>query len=347
MTGRLPGLQQAVYNRPVLFLYASRRILLLALAAFMASSALFFLLRILPGDAALNMAGLEATPEQIQATRHRLGTDRPLVMQYGAWIAGMAGGDFGISYFNKLPVSREIGRRLAVTLPLSLLAFALATLISFPVGILAATRRRSPVGIAVSALSSVGVAVPVFWAGIILVWLFALKARLFPAGGFPTDGWADPGAALLSLVLPVVTIAIVMSSTLIRYVRSAILDVLAQDYIRTARALGYSARRARWRHGVRNAAVPVVSIMSIELSTSLLGAVVVENVFAIPGLGAMLLEGVKTRDLPVVQDIVFMITFFVLFIGFIADMAQRIIDPRLRRGKAAEIPVEEESAARE
>jgi peptide/nickel transport system permease protein len=339
----LPGLQQPVYNRPALFLYASRRVLLLALAAFLASSAVFFLLRILPGDAALNMAGLEATPEQVQATRHRLGTDRPLVVQYGAWIGGMASGDLGISYFNKLPVSREIGRRLAVTLPLSLLAFALATVVSFPMGILAATKRRSPLGIGISALSSVGVAVPVFWAGIILVWVFALKAHIFPAGGFPTDGWAEPRAALSSLVLPVVTIAIVMSSTLVRYVRSAILDVLGQDYLRTARALGYSAREARWRHGVRNAAVPIVSILSIELSTSLLGAVVVENVFAIPGLGAMLLEGVKTRDLPVVQDIVFMITFFVLLIGFLADMAQRLIDPRLRRGRTAEIPAEEES----
>ena len=156
---------------------------------------------------------------------------------------------------------------------------------------------------------------------------------MFPAGGFPLDGWHQPGAALGSLALPVITIATVMSATLIRYVRAAILDVLGQDYLRTARSLGYSARTARWRHGVRNAAVPIVSLLSIELSTSLLGAVVVENVFAIPGLGAMLLDGVKTRDLPVVQDIVFIITFFVLFIGFLADIAQRIIDPRLRAAR--------------
>ncbi len=327
-----------------MFRYAARRIVLLALAAFLASSAVFFLLRILPGDAALNIAGLEATPEQIAATRHRLGTDRPLVVQYGAWIGGMLRGDFGISYFNKLPVSREIGRRLVVTVPLSLLAFVLATAVSFPLGALAAARRRSPVGIGISAMSSVGVAVPVFWVGIVLVWLFALKAPLFPAGGFPLDGWADPRAALYSLVLPVLTIAFVMSSTLVRYVRSAILDVLGQDYLRTARSLGYSAREARWRHGVRNAAVPIVSILSIELSTSLLGAVVVENVFAIPGLGAMLLEGVKTRDLPVVQDIVFMITFFVLFIGFFADVIQRVIDPRLRGARPAEVSAAEEGS---
>jgi peptide/nickel transport system permease protein len=326
--------------------YAIRRLALLALAVFLASSAVFFVLRILPGDAALNIAGMEATPEQIQATRHALGTDKPLFVQYVTWIGGMARGDFGISYFNKLPVSREIGRRLAVTLPLSLLAFALATVLSFPLGIMAAVKRRAPLGVGISALSSVGVAVPVFWVGIVLVWLFALVLHVFPAGGFPLDGWRDPGAALDSLALPVITISFVMSATLVRYVRAAILDVLGQDYLRTARSLGYSARAARWRHGVRNAAVPIVAILSIELSTSLLGAVVVENVFAIPGLGAMLLDAVKTRDLPVVQDIVFMITFFVLFIGFLADIAQRLIDPRLRAVRTAGVPSRDPGAAR-
>ncbi|HEY9595283.1 MAG TPA: ABC transporter permease, partial [Spirochaetia bacterium] len=278
--------------------YMARRLCLLVLAAFLASTVVFFLLRALPGDAALNIAGLEATPEQITATRHLIGTDKPLLAQYGAWLGGMARGDFGVSYFNKLPVSREIGRRLVVTLPLSLLAFTVATLVSFPLGALAAVKRRRPFGVGISALSSLGVAIPVFWVGIILVWVFALLLHVLPAGGFPLDGWAHPGQALVSLVLPVLTIATVMTAALVRYVRSALLDVMGQDYLRTAMALGYSARQARWRHGVRNVAVPLVSVLSIELSTSLLGAVVVENVFAIPGLGALLLEGVKTRDLP-------------------------------------------------
>jgi peptide/nickel transport system permease protein len=310
--------------------YLTRRITLLTFSALLASSAVFFLLRTLPGDAALALAGIEATPELIEATRRELGTDKPVIIQYFVWIGGMLKGDFGISYFNKQPVSNEIVRRLAVTVPLSLLAFAVSTLISFPLGILAAVKRRSALGIGISAMSSIGVAVPVFWIGIILIWVFALQIRLFPAGGFPLDGWVEPGRALYSLVLPVMTIVIVMSSTLIRYVRSAILDILGQDYLRTACSLGYSANQARWRHGIRNAAVPLVSIMAFELSTSLLGAVVIENVFAIPGLGAMLLNGVITRDLPIVQNIMFLITFIVLFIGFLADIAQRIIDPRLR-----------------
>lgn len=310
--------------------YIVRRLALLMLSAALASSAVFFLLRTLPGDAALAMAGIEATPEQVAATRRQLGTDQPVPLQYFMWLGGLARGDFGISYLSKLPVAGEIERRLAVTLPLSLLAFGLASLLSFPLGLAAAVKRRGPLGVGISALSSLGVAVPVFWVGIILVWLFALELQLFPAGGFPLEGWSEPAAALQSLALPVVTIAVFMSATMIRYVRSSVLDILGQDYLRTARSLGYSARQARWRHGLRNAAVPIVSIMSMELSTSLLGAVVVENVFAIPGLGAMLLDGVKNRDLPVVQDIIFMITFFVLMIGFLADIAQRAIDPRLR-----------------
>lgn len=310
--------------------YMIRRLGLLVLSAILASSAVFFLLRILPGDAALSLAGLEATAEEVEATRRQLGTDKPVVVQYFHWIWGMLQGDFGISYLNKLPVATEIKRRLAVTLPLSLSAFVLATLISFPLGIVAAVRRKSLVGIGVSAVSSMGVAVPVFWVGIILIWVFALVLPIFPAGGFPFEGWSEPWEAVRSLVLPVITIAVFMSSILIRYIRSAILDVLGQDYLRTACSLGYSARTARWRHGIRNAAVPLVAIMSFELSTSLLGAVVIENVFAIPGLGDMLLSGVINRDLPVVQDIVFIITFFVLIIGFLAEIAQQIIDPRLR-----------------
>jgi len=317
-----------------------RRLTLLMLSAILASSAVFFLLRLLPGDAALTLSGMEATLEEIEATRRQLGTDKPILVQYFHWIWNMLQGDFGISYLNKLPVATEIKRRLAVTLPLSLSAFVLATLISFPLGILAAVRRKSLVGIVVSAGSSIGVAIPVFWVGIILIWIFALVIPIFPAGGFPFEGWSEPWEAIKSLVLPVITIAIFMSSILIRYVRSAILDVLGQDYLRTACSLGYSARMARWRHGIRNAAVPLVAIMSFELSTSLLGAVVIENVYAIPGLGDMLLAGVINRDLPVVQDIVFIITLFVLIIGFFAELAQQIIDPRLRI-----IPIRSRSAA--
>jgi peptide/nickel transport system permease protein len=179
-------------------------------------------------------------------------------------------------------------------------------------------------------LSQLGIAIPVFWVGLLLITVFALHLRILPAGGFPQNDWSDPGGALTALTLPVITIALVMSASLIRYVRSATLDVLASDHLRTARALGSSFTGAMWRHGIRNAAVPVISILGIELATTFLGAVVVESVFALPGLGNMLIQGITERDYPVIQGILLVSTFAVLLIGFLADLVQRLIDPRLR-----------------
>jgi peptide/nickel transport system permease protein len=306
-----------------------RRLILLLLSAFVAASICFFFLRILPGDAALNLTGMEATDEQIAHARAVLGINKPLIIQYGVWISGILHGDFGNSYLTKLPVGAEIIRRLPVTLPLSFFAFIIAAAVSVPLGILAAVRRKKAAGIGISAVSAVGVAVPSFWVGIILVWIIALRIHLLPAGGFPREGWADPGAALRSLVLPVMTVSIVMTAGLIRYVRSVAIDVLSQDYIRTARSLGYTAFQTRIRHGLRNMAVPLLTVLGIEFTSSLLGAVVIENVFALPGLGSFLLQGVRSRDFPVVQNIVFLITVFVLVVGFAIDVLQHLLDPRI------------------
>lgn len=309
--------------------YLLKRSLQLVLAVFIASTVVFFLLRLLPGDAVSSIVGIDATPEQIEAARRELGLDRHPIVQYTDWISGVLTGDFGNSYLSKLPVLPEVIRRLPVTLPLSLAAFALATVVAVPLGVMAAVRRRRASGLVISAGINVGVATPVFWVGILLIWLFALALGWLPAGGFPRRGWADPVTATRSLILPVLTVAFAMTVVLVRYVRSAILDVLGQDYLRTSVALGYTPAQARRRHAIRNAAVPVIAIMAIELATSLLGAVVVENVFALPGLGSQLLEAVRTRDLPTVQGIVFLIMVFVLAIGFIADVVQRLVDPRL------------------
>jgi peptide/nickel transport system permease protein len=182
-------------------------------------------------------------------------------------------------------------------------------------------------------VSQLGIAIPVFWVGILLVAVFAVNFRIFPSGGFPSTGWADPGAALRALALPTLTIAIVMSASLLRYVRSATQDVLDSDYLRTARALGSGFAEALVRHGLRNGAVPVVSILGIELATTFLGAVVVERVFTLPGLGSMLLLGIEQRDYPNVQGVLLISTLIVLLVGFVADIIQRLIDPRLRRSK--------------
>ncbi|SCD52508.1 peptide/nickel transport system permease protein [Streptomyces sp. DvalAA-14] len=215
-------------------------------------------------------------------------------------------------------------------MPLTLLSFLLALAVALPVGFLAAHRSHTWYGTILNGVSQLGIAVPVFWIGMILVTVFSLRLRWLPSGGFPQDGWAEPGQALNSLALPVITVALVMSASLIRYVRSATLDVLGSDYLRTARALGATFTGAMWRHGVRNGAVPVISILGIELASTLLGAVVVETVFALPGLGSMLSESVAQHDYPSIQGVLFVSTFAVLVIGFLADLAQRLIDPRLR-----------------
>ncbi|MGW0570516.1 ABC transporter permease [Streptomyces tauricus] len=310
--------------------YLLRRLAFLLVSLALASVVLFVLLRLLPGDPANALTSVGASPEQIAAARHSIGSDRPLPEQFTHWLGQLAGGDLGTSFVSSLPVGPEVGARLNVTVPLTLAAFVLAVVVAVPVGFVAAYKRHTWYGAVLSGISQLGIAVPVFWLGMILIAVFALNAGWLPSGGFPQDGWAAPAEAIRSLVLPVVTIALVMGASLIRYVRSATLDVLGSDYLRTARALGASFPRAMWRHGLRNASVPVISILGIELASTLLGAVVVESVFALPGLGSLLATGIAQHDYPVVQGVLFVSTLAVLLIGFAADLVQRLIDPRLR-----------------
>ncbi|GGU23449.1 ABC transporter permease [Streptomyces daghestanicus] len=310
--------------------YLLRRLAFLVVSLALASVVLFVLLRMLPGDPANALTAVGASDEQIAAARHAIGSDRPLPEQFTHWLGQLATGDLGTSFVSSLPVGPEVTARLNVTVPLTLAAFVLAVLIAVPAGFVAAHKRRTWYGALLSGVSQLGIAVPVFWLGMILIAVFALNAGWLPAGGFPQDGWAAPGDAIRSLVLPVVTIALVMSASLIRYVRSATLDVLGSDYLRNARALGESFGTAMWRHGLRNASVPVISVLGIELASTLLGAVVVESVYALPGLGSLLATGIAQHDYPVIQGVLFVSTLAVLLIGFLADLVQRIVDPRLR-----------------
>lgn len=315
--------------------YLLRRSLVLALSLIAAGLVLFVLLRLLPGDPAAALLSVGADEAQIAAARAQVGSDLPLGQQLVKFLGDLARFDLGQSFVSKAPVLPEIGARLSVTLPLALASFALALVIALPLGIIAAVQGHRWYGAAISAFSQFGLAVPVFWIGILLVWIFAVQWRLLPASGFPMKGWTQPDQAALRLVLPVVTIALVMGASLLRYIRSATLDVMNSDYLRNARALGASSSEAMIRHGLRNGAVPVISILGIELASTLLGAVVVERVFALPGLGSMLLLGIEQRDYPNVQGVLFISTLLVLLIGFAADLAQRLIDPRLRdRGQS-------------
>ncbi|OYR17340.1 binding-protein-dependent transport system inner membrane component family protein [Brucella grignonensis] len=295
---------------------------------------MFLLLRLLPGDPANALVSVGADAAQIEAARKQVGSDLPLYQQFSQFIGSLVRFDLGNSFVSGAPVLTEIGKRLIVTLPLTLMAFVLAIIIAVPLGILSVVRQKTWYGSIISVISQLGIAVPVFWIGILLVWVFAVKLRMFPSGGFPSRGWQSAPAAFQSLTLPVITIAIVMSASLIRYVRSATQDVLGSDYLRTARALGSTFSQALIRHGIRNGAVPVISILGIELASTLLGAVVVERVFSLPGLGSMLLLGIEQRDYPNVQGVLFVSTLLVLLVGFAADLVQRLIDPRLRSRSA-------------
>ena len=308
---------------------AAGTLLSLVISLFLASVIIFFVLRMLPGDASATLLGVGTTEEQLDQLRDELGANEPLVVQYAQWLKDFVTGS-SVSLISGSSFGELVTQRASITVPLSLMAFTIAVLVSLPLGIVSATKRTSALGAFVSATSQVGVAVPIFWVGILLISIFSLQLGWLPAGTFPRRGWDDPGEALRALILPALTIAIAMSAVMVRYVRSSVLDVLETDYMRTAQSLGYSQSRALLRHGLRNAAVPVVAILGIELGTSLLGAVVVENVFGLGGLGQLLLSSVTSRDLPIIQNLVLLLTAVVLIINALVEILQQWLDPCLR-----------------
>ncbi|MFJ8492708.1 ABC transporter permease [Streptomyces sp. NPDC094038] len=310
--------------------YVLRRAALLVVSLFAASVLIFLVLRLLPGDVAQTIGGIKATPAQVAAVRHDLGLDRPLVAQYGSWIGGVVTGDFGRSVLDGTSVSGQLAEKFAVTGPLAAGAVVLALAFAVPLGIVAAVRRDTRLGGAVNIFGQLGIALPTLWVGLLLVVVFAVQVRWLPAQGFPVDGWAEPGQALRSLVLPWLTLALSEGAVLLRFVRSAVLDVLHQDWLRTARAKGHTRSSALVRHGLRNAAVPVVSVLGLQIAALVAGAVVVEQVFVLPGVGQMLITDVGNRDLDKVQGEILLLTGAVLVIGFLVDLAHRLIDPRLR-----------------
>ncbi len=311
-------------------LFLLRRSGLLVLSLTVASVLVFVLLRLLPGDVAATIGGLQASAEQLAAIRADLGLDRPLAEQYGSWLSGVLHGDFGRSQLNGSSVGAELGLKLQVTAPLAAGAIVVALLVAVPFGTWAALRSRSVVGTGISALAQLGIAVPTLWLGLVLVLVFSVQLGWLPAQGFPVDGWGDPVAAGRSLVLPWIALGLTEGAVLLRFVRSSVLGVLHADYVRTARAKGLTRAQALLRHGFRNAALPVVSVLGLQLAALVVGAVVVERVFTLPGVGSMLLTDVGNRDLVKVQGEVILLVAVVLVIGFLVDVAHRLIDPRLR-----------------
>ena len=295
-----------------------------------ATIVVFLFMRLIPGDPAQVALGVNATPELLEQTRREFGTDRPLIVQYFDWAGGLLTGDFGTSYLTRTDISPMVADRLQVSLILVLTAMALALLVAIPLGTWAAVRHRHPSGIVIGVGSQLGVAIPGFLAGILLVMIFAVGLGWLPANGW-TPPAADFGDFVRRLILPVVALASVQGAILTRYVRSAVLEVMSEDYLRTARSKGLGRMQALVKHGLRNAAIPVITVTGVQIAALIIGAVVIERVFVIPGLGSMLLDAVNNRDLLTVQSVVMVLVAITLVLNLVVDILYTIVDPRMRR----------------
>jgi peptide/nickel transport system permease protein len=310
--------------------YTLTRLALLLLGLLVASVLIFLTLRVLPGDVAQLIAGTTSTPAQVDAIRQRLGLDQPLPAQYLDWIGGVFRGDLGTSLLNGSSVADELVQKARVTVPLGIMALTIAVLFSVPLGVLSAMRRSRGGGTVMSVGAQTLAAVPVVWAGMMLVVVFAVWLGWLPAQGFPRSGWADPWAAFRSLVLPALTIGIVEGAMLMRFVRSATLQAVGQDYVRTAAAKGLTRDAALIRHGLPDVGLSIITVLGLQVAGIIVGAVVIEQLFSLPGIGRMLVADVSARDLPKVQGELLALTAFVLIVGFVVDLVHRLLDPRQR-----------------
>ncbi|WP_419907856.1 ABC transporter permease [Hoeflea sp.] len=313
--------------------FVVKRLISLTLSLVAASLVIFFVIEVVPGDPASFMLGLNASPETVAALRESLGLNASAPVRYWQWITGLLQGEFGISYTYRVPVRELILDRIWVSMPLAVYALILSTAIAFPVGVLAAARRNSPTDVSIMGATQLGIAIPNFWFGMLLVLLFAVTLGWFSAGGFP--GWeAGFFAGMKALTLPAVALALPQASILARVMRSSLLDTLNEDFVRTARAKGLTQRQAMWRHALRNALIPVLTIIGLQFSFLLAGAVIIENVFFLPGLGRLVFQGITQRDLIVVKSVIFLLVFAVILVTFIVDITYAIADPRLRKGRS-------------
>lgn len=309
-----------------------RRMLALAVTLALAAIIIFAVLEVLPGDPAAIMMGVSATPANVAAMRAELGLDQPPLARLLGWLAGLFTGNVGISYTYRVPVAGLIAERLAVTAPLALLALLLAVLAGVTAGTLAAARAHGRTDLAVMGLTQLGLAIPNFWFGILLILLFSISLGWFPAGGFP--GWGDPFAALRALLLPALALALPQAASLARITRSTMLETLSEDYIRTARAKGLTRGQTIRRHALRNAMIPVLTILGLQASFLLAGTIVVENVFALPGLGRLLVQAIGGHDLILIKNLVLFYVATAILVNALVDFAYGLADPRLRVGRA-------------
>ena len=310
--------------------YVVRRLLDLGFVLFGVSVLIFMMLRLIPGDAVAIMLGanIDITPERVEALRRQLGLHLPLHEQYAQWLGGILRGDLGRSVWTGRPVADEILGRLPVTLQLSGMALGFAIVVAFPLGILAARARGSGADAFVRVASIVGLTVPSFWVGVLM--LYATSMYL---PGWPTIGYVplieDPGGNLARMVLPTIAVSLPMIASLTRILRSSLLDVLSLDYIRTGKAKGLAARSLFYKHALRNAMIPVITVIGVQVGYLLSGVVVIEQVFAIPGLGRLVIGAINERNYPLAQGVILVATVVFVFVNLLVDLAYAWIDPRV------------------
>jgi peptide/nickel transport system permease protein len=302
-----------------------------------ASLLVFGVLELLPGNVAQVMLGDSATPETLAALEKKLGLDQPAAQRYGHWVNGLLRGETAVSVSYGTPTAELIAERLRVTLPLALLAMALTTVLALTLGIYAAARHNKLGDVGVMLGSQLGIAVPSFWFAILLILLFAVKLQWVSAGGFP--GWTeDEGGGLreglVALALPALALALVQAAILARVTRSSVLEVMREDYVRTARAKGLSRRATLWKHVLRNAMIPVLTIMGLQFANLITGTIVIENVFVLPGIGRLVFQAIANRDLVVVRDVVMLLVAVVVIVNFAVDVLYALVDPRLKPSDA-------------
>ncbi|WP_299398363.1 ABC transporter permease [Pelagibius sp.] len=313
-------------------LFLVQRLTALVITLLVASLLVFLVMEVLPGDPAAIILGVNARADTLAALRAEMGLDRPAAERYLVWLGGLVTGDLGRSYTYGVPVWELVGERIGLTLPLALMAIVLSTALAIPLGVLAAARRNKPADVGVMGFTQLGIAIPNFWFAMLLILLFAVHWQVLPAGGFA--GW-DAGfwPALKTLILPAVALALPQAAILARVTRSSVLETLGEDFVRTARAKGLSRRAALWRHAVRNALIPVVTIMGLQFSFLLAGTIIIENVFYLPGLGRLIFQAIAQRDLIVVKDLVILLAASVVVVNFVVDLLYAVLDPRLRGGQ--------------
>lgn len=319
--------------RQLMSLFILKRLLTFCLTLAAASVAIFAALELLPGNAAQVILGDTATPESITALEKKLGLDQPALQRYGTWISGLVRGETAQSTSYDTSTASLILERLEVSLPLAVMAMAITVALALAAGLYAASHHNRAGDVGMMGISQMGMAVPNFWLAILLILLFAVKLQWVSAGGFP--GWreADGGSvfdAIKSLLLPAIALAAVQAAILARVTRSSVLEVLREDFVRTARAKGLSKRAVLWKHVLRNAMIPVITVMGLQFGNLITGAIVVENVFVLPGIGRLVFQAIANRDLIVVRDVVMLLAATVIIISFVVDILYALIDPRLK-----------------